>query len=137
MEKVLANALNSNEFKKTDSSKYTVHINDIKYSIKISKSGPAHTLEVTFDTDDKFFAIDFVLAIPFSKAKAIVEIPGNLGQRKKWLAIPKPRKNRAKGENNRAWICSYIQFENILLQNQNKGKPLIRIFKVGDIFHCE
>lgn len=97
-------------------------------------SGPAITLKVTINSENKCFSIDLVGALAFSHNdqwiadhKPVFLVPKYKGL---WHLIPKPKEPiNGKRFNNRDWICSYSEIERSYLRDSSHLKQLIRIFK--------
>uniref|UniRef100_A0A1L8D8A5 Uncharacterized protein n=1 Tax=Nyssomyia neivai TaxID=330878 RepID=A0A1L8D8A5_9DIPT len=104
-----------------------------EYILRYTKSGPAHTINVTSRKDLSKFSIDFVIGITFDLAnetwRATRQIPiSSKHEDNYWISIPKPNKD-IPGENNPFWIASYPAQENRIIHDKNRLKDAIRFIK--------
>ncbi|XP_037051890.1 cyclic GMP-AMP synthase-like [Bradysia coprophila] len=112
--------------------KYLFKIHGAEYSINQQNCGPAVTLDVYVQKCPSgyigHFSIDFVPALQFdSNDRWVADKRPNIQVPRFWNAIPKPNKQVL--HKNRDWICSYAEIERDYLNDLNRIKPLIRIFK--------
>lgn len=113
---------------------YMLQIDGIKYIIKRTRSGPAHTLNVEVVDPyikTKSFSMDLVVAITMDARHWKSDIPfEEKNWANKWHAIPKPDHVGVQ-EGDCEWITSYADIERLFMKDRYKLKVIIRIFKVS------
>lgn len=119
---------------------YMLTIEEFKYDVMFSESGPALTLLVQVvdqkntENEPIDFDMDWVLSFPFDENSwpAQREFPDHMPEIN-WFAVPKPDKSlqmtQGKRNDNRMFISAFPIIERELIRNQGKMKEVIRLFK--------
>ncbi|XP_055374271.1 cyclic GMP-AMP synthase-like receptor isoform X5 [Condylostylus longicornis] len=108
--------------------KWIIRNGENLYEIKYTKSGPAHTINVTIDK--KFFSVDLVPAFVFDKTKWIAKrpLPSNTPLKcQDWIAVPKPVKSSVSP--NISFITSYVDTERHLIKDRCALKSTLKMIK--------
>lgn len=101
--------------------------NNRTYRVNYSKTGPAHTIKLTYE--GRFISIDLVPAIVFDKSKWIAARQPPIGAETNWIAVPKPNKSLQAGTNNIAFQTSYVDTERYYIKNKYNFKNTLRMIK--------